>query len=118
MVGTAIETQQLRALFCNRFGCPESEYERRAFTKCLYWHAKLLAPALLRLNPELFAKDLEFIRYLGAATDLREASVDALNFQTANLAHPRFWRTGMKIRVSGRKASTLAHRLFSSARSS
>ncbi len=65
--------------------------------------------------PEFFAEDLRFIRYLGAATDLREASVDALNFQEANRGYPGFWRTGLKLRVSGRKATKLAQQLFAEA---
>lgn len=109
------EPQQFRSLFCCRFGCPDSEYERRAFRRCLYWHARLLGPLARWLNPDFFVEDRRFIRYLGDATDLREASVDALNFQATNAAHPRFWRTGCKIRVSGRKASRLAQELFSGA---
>jgi hypothetical protein len=109
------EETQLQSLFCQRFNCPLSEYEERAFKKCLYWRARLLAPLVRRLDPEFFAADRRFIRYLGAATDLREANVDALNFQSSNRAHPSLWRTGLKIRVSGRKATMLAQQLFGGA---
>jgi hypothetical protein len=66
--------------------------------------------------PDFFAEDFKFIRYLGAATGLREADVDVMNFRDVNLGKPRFWRTGFKIRVSGRKASRLAHELFAAQR--
>jgi len=104
--------QQLQSLFCQRFRCPPSEYEKRAFWKCLYWQGKLLAPVLRRLHPDLFAEDLKFIRYLGESTGLREVGVDLLSFRDANVGKPSFWRTTLKIRVSGRKAGKLARSLF------
>ena len=69
-----------------------------------------------RLSPDFFAEDFKFIRYLGESTGLREVGVDLLNFRAANLGKPSFWRTGMKIRVSGRKASRLAQDLFAAER--
>ena len=107
------DRQQLQALFCQRFGCPPSEYEERAFKRCLYWHARLLAPLVRLVAPDFFAEDFKFMHYLGAAIDLKDAKVDALNFQAANRGNPTFWRTGCKLRVSGRKASRLARTLFS-----
>ena len=83
---------------------------------CLYSHARLLAPVVRRLNPDFFAEDFKFIRYLGAAAGSRDADVDVLNFHDLNLGKPSFWRTGLKIRVSGRKASRLAHALFTAER--
>ena len=107
-----VTRQQFQLLFCQRLDCPSSEYEKRAFRKCLYWHARLLAPLVRMVKPDFFAEDFKFIRYLGAATDLREAGVDLLNFRDVNRGQPSFWRTGLKIRVSGRKASRLARELF------
>ena len=82
------------------------------FRKCLYWHARLLAPMVRILKPDFFAEDFKFIRFLGAATDLQEATVDLLNFRDMNLGKRSFWRTDLKIRVSGRKASRLVHELY------
>jgi hypothetical protein len=111
-----VATQQFQVLFCQRFHCPPSEYEARAFRKCLYWHAKWLAPVLRRLRPDFFAEDFKFIRNLGESTGKRDADVDVANFHDVNTGKPSFWRTGWKIRVSGRKASRLAHELFSTKR--
>ncbi len=105
-------TQQFQVLFCQRFHCPPEDYEKRAFKKCLYWHASLLAPVLRMLKSGFFASDIKFIRYLGAATDVQEATVDLLNFRDATLRRRGSWRTDFKIRVSGRKASRLVHELF------
>ena len=108
--------QQFQVLFCQRFRCPPEKYAKRAFRKCLYWHAKLLVPVLRRLNPGFFAEDFKFIRNLGESTGVRDADVDVLNFHDVNSGNPSFWRTGWGIRVSGRKASRLAHELFRAAR--
>ena len=108
--------QQFQSLFCQRFRCPLEKYKGRAFRKCLYWHAKLLAPVLRRLHPDFFEDDIKVIRSLGEATGMRDAEVDILNFHDANLGHPSFWRTGFKIRVSGRKAGRLADELFAAER--
>jgi hypothetical protein len=69
-----------------------------------------------KLTPDLFAEDFKFIRYLGAATGLREVSVDVLNFGDVNRGKPTLLRTGLRIRVSGRKVTRLATQLFSEAR--
>lgn len=102
-------------MFCHRFNCPASEYEEMAFRACLYWHARPLAPVLRRMKPDFFAEDFRFIRYLGEATSVREAKANAADFRDTNLARPSFWRSRLKIRVSGRKATGLAYELFSGA---
>ncbi len=109
-------TQQFQLLFCQRFHCPLSEYEDRAFRKCLYWHARMLAPVVRRLKPDFFAEDFKFIRYLGASTSVGEAGMDLLRFRDVNRGRPSFWRTSLRIRVSALKASRLAHQLFAEAR--
>ena len=104
--------QPFRDLFCQRFDCPSSEYEERAFRKCLYWHARFLAPAIRILKPDFFTEDLKFIGYLGHSTGLREALEDRSNFHDVNRWKGGLLRTAFRIRVSGRKASRLAERLF------
>ena len=84
--------QPFNALFCDRFRCPTASYEERAFRKCLYWHARLLAAGVRKVKPDFFAEDLKFIRNLGAVTGLREASAEAEDFQQANRARPSFFQ--------------------------
>jgi uncharacterized protein YjbI with pentapeptide repeats len=107
-----VTEQQLRNLFCRQFNCPPSDYEERAFRELLFRHARLVAPVVRKLRPNLFAEDFKFIRYLGEAPDFREAKAHAADFQDANLARKSFWRTTLKIRVSGGKAIKLAQQLF------
>lgn len=111
-----VARQEFQLLVCQRFNCPTSEYEDRVFRECLYWHARLLAPVVRRLKPEFFAEDFKFIRYLGASTGLREVGADLMNFRDANSGESSFWRTVLKIRVSGRKAGRFAQQLFAADR--
>ena len=105
-------TRDLRLLFCERFNCPPSEYEKRALRKCLYLHARIIAPLLRWLHPGCFERDLVFIDYFGKAKNWREvtAEVAALHYQ--DLTEPRFARKALRIRISARKASKLASKLF------
>jgi hypothetical protein len=112
---STVPMQQFQTLFCNRFHCPNGEYEQRALRRCLYWHARLLEPLLRSLKPRFFEKDLNFIQYLGAATDWEEARTDINNFYLFNEGHPDFLRSRLRLRVSGRKASRLARQLLTSA---
>ncbi len=106
-----MNSRSLKSSFCERFGCPQSEYEERAFKKCLYPHARCLAPVLRLLRPNFFATDFSFIGYLGATTGLRDANSEVLSFNDLN-RKGGFFRKTLRIRVSGRKASVLAARLF------
>jgi hypothetical protein len=109
-----VTTSEFQLLFCERFGCVLGEYQARAFRQCLYWHAKPLAPVLLKLNPNFFAEDFKFIRYLGEASGVREARANAADFRDG--ARRSFLRNTLRIRVSGRKAARLAQKLFADAR--
>lgn len=102
----------LKSLFCERFNCPPSEYEKRALRKCLYLHARMIAPLLRWLNPGCFERDLVFIAYFGRAKNWQEvtAEVAALHYQ--DRTKPRFARNALRLRISGRKAGKLAAKFF------
>ena len=102
----------LRELFCQRFGCPEDSFETRAFARCLYAHARIIAPILRLVSRDFFAEDFKFLRALGDSSDPQEARVELLDFQIANFTGRTPMRTGLRLRVSGRKAQALASELF------
>jgi hypothetical protein len=108
----SIPSQQLRVLFCQRFNCPASDFEARAFRKSLYWHARWLAPVVRLLKPKFFAEDFEFLRHLGDATSVEAAEAALLNYREVSLNHTSFWRVGLKLRVSSRKAFRLVRELL------
>ncbi len=103
--------QNFRARFCEKFGCPESEYENKALQECLYPHAKLFAPIIRIFKRDLFAVDLEFLRALGEKSTRWEAQGHLLSFQSFN-REDTYLRRKLKIRVSGQKAAILAAELI------
>jgi len=101
-----------KTLFCERFGCPPEEYEERAFRMFLFWHARFLAPLVRALRRDYFAEDFQFLRYLGEARDARQARVDAQDFKDYERRNWRWLHSGLRIRVSHRKARRLAFQLL------
>jgi hypothetical protein len=104
--------RDLKALFCERFRCPPSEYEKRALRKCLYLHARIVAPLLRLLNPGCFERDLVFIDYFGKAKNREEVITEVAASRYQDATKPRFTRNTLRLRVSGRKATKLADKLF------
>jgi hypothetical protein len=104
-------TRDLRWLFCERFNCPATEFEERALRKCLFLHARIIAPLLRWANPRCFERDLLFIHYFGNAKNLQEVAVEVGALHDHDLQQP-FGRNVLRIRISGRKASHLAAKLF------
>ena len=101
-----------KSFFCERFKCSPEEYEERAFRKFLYWHARFLAPVVRTIKPDFFLEDFNFIRYMGDALDARQAKVDVLDFKDLDRKQWRLLHSGLRIRVSHRKARLLAFQLF------
>lgn len=104
--------RDLRSLFCERYKCPPSEFDKRALRKCLYLHARILAPVLSLLNPSLFERDFVFINYFGKAKNLQDVTAEgeALHYQDGT--KPIFARSALRLRISSRKAHKLAAKLF------
>jgi hypothetical protein len=107
-----VATLSFKSLFCEKFRCSPEEYEERAFREFLYWHASLLAPVIRKLSPDFFVDDFNFIRYLGEALDARQAKVDVLDFRDISRKHGGLLHSGLKLRVSYRKARRLAFELL------
>jgi hypothetical protein len=101
-----------KSLFCEKFGCSSEEYEERAFRMFLYRHARLLAPVIRTIRPDFFRDDFNFIRYLGEALDARQAKVDVLDFKDIDRKNWRLLRSGLRIRVSHRKARQIAFQVL------
>jgi len=94
--------------FCARYRCPAAQFPDRAFRRCLYPHAVPLALVLRRLAPAFFREDLQLIQQLGLDQDLEEVDAALSDFQYVNRARRHWLRTGLKIRLSGRRVRELA----------
>ena len=103
---------KFQAIFCERFACPPSDYERRALGMLLYAHARILVPVIRTLRSNFSEEDLKFVRYLGEAEDFQEAAGTVADFREINRVSRSFLRKRCKLRVSGRKAGELLRDLF------
>jgi len=104
--------RDLRSLFCEHAACPPSEFDRRVFRKCLYFHARIIEPLLRWIDPGCFQRDLLFAHYFGNARDWREAIAEIADLRYQDSIRPRFARNALRLRVSGRKAGELAVTFF------
>jgi hypothetical protein len=107
-----MERLPFKSRFCEKFKCSPEEYEEQAFRNFLYWHARFLAPVIRTVKPNFFLEDFNFIRYLGDALDVRQARVDVLDFKDSDRKQWRLLHSGLRLRVSHRKARRLAFQLF------
>jgi len=104
--------RDLKSLFCERFKCPPSEFEKRALRKCLYRHARMTAPLLRWFDADWFERDLLFINFFGSAKNWQEVVAELDAFRYREHLQPRFTRIAWRLRVSARKANKLAFDLF------
>jgi hypothetical protein len=104
--------RELRFLFCERFSCSPAQFEKRAFWKCLYPHAKMVALFIRLVKPSFFERDHHFIRCFGNAKNWKEAKSEIVALRYEDRFHPKFLRNTLRLRISRRKANQLASRLF------
>ena len=108
----AVVAAHFREVFCERFGIPQSKYERRALRALLFPHALLVVPLLSKVMRGCWNEDLKFIRNLGDAEDFQEAEATLSEFRGANRWSRNFLRNQCRLRVSGRKAGRLIRDLL------
>jgi len=104
--------QTLKNLFCGRFNCKPEEFEERAFQECLPFHARILAPLIRMAAPRFFDRDFQLIRHMGETKAWRDARTEIVAFLDERRLAYSFLRFGLRLRVSGRKATALAHGLL------
>jgi hypothetical protein len=100
------------SLFCEQHKCPLSEFEERAFRICLYWHARILAPLIRRIQPRYFDLDFALIRYLATCRSRRNAINELAAFMEAIKDRGGFARKVLRFRISARKANALVIQVF------
>ncbi len=99
--------ETFRFKFCERFGCAIEEYDRLAFSKLVFGHARVVAPLIRLAIPEFFGEDYKFIEYLGHCAGARDLTVELQEFKDANRLRGGVIRMNFNLRVSGRKAKHL-----------
>lgn len=88
--------ETFQEIFCAQYGVPTDRYSLTVLRLTLYPHARWLAELS---PPEFLTPDRTFIARVGTLTRWRSfpGEVDAFQRMPANL---RFWRRGLRLRVS------------------
>lgn len=93
-------------LHCRRHNLPREHYARDVLSRCLYSHARFLAPLVAFVSPDHFDSDSDLVIGVG---DLRR--LDDLRHEFSAFAqHPEnrgFLRRGLRLRISGARLHAL-----------
>ena len=97
----------LRELYCEKHHCPATDFERRAFWRCLYPHARFFAPLILLLYRDFFVSDRMLLRSIAEAVHMQRVRDEVRDFFWDS--NNRGWlRHAIRIRVSGQRVKDLA----------
>jgi hypothetical protein len=103
---------KFKLAFCQRFGCSEQDYVRRATRACLYRRALVVWPILRILRPRFFQVDVDTIERVGDAADWATFKAELAAFSAENRVRTGFLRNRFKFRLSGNRLTQLAEELF------
>lgn len=95
--------RDFQQIFCETNSIPAGEYEIQLFKRCLYRHARLFAPILLRLKPEMFLEDFAVIREVANVTCPDVFQMEISRFDGRNKRDHYLLRKLFLIRVSGKR---------------
>jgi hypothetical protein len=98
--------------FCAHHRCPLSQFQERALRQCLHSHAVPFGYLFFTLVPKNFREDQLVIQQVGLARNLEEVDAALSDFHYINHSRPHWLRTGLKIRISGRKLRMMAASLL------
>lgn len=99
-------------LFCESARCPESEFARRVFWRCLPPHAVPVAFLLGGWRGDYFSLDRELIQAAGRAANLRQVREEITDYFLQR-ENARWLRRRGLVRVSTSRLQKLAKRHFS-----
>lgn len=99
--------RNFRQAYCEKFGCLPADYANKVFWRCLYPHARLLAPLLLWLNKGYFELSFQTIHELGETANYNDFKAELDGFTLANRNARSLLRKRLRVRVSGRRLMAL-----------
>jgi hypothetical protein len=99
-------------LFCEYTECSVDSFERRFFRSTLYWHARFLAPLIMRVNREFFHEDLGVIHELANVDCAKVYQMEVSRFYGRNVRDRNLLRKLFFLRISGKKLVRWKKRIF------
>lgn len=101
--------QNLEERYCAAHKCTAEQFLETAFWECLHRRAVPLAHLMMALNSGYFAADRELIASIAKARTLAQVDEELMAF-SFDLRSVTWLRTGLNIRISGKRVIRLAGR--------
>jgi hypothetical protein len=98
-------------LFCGKFGCATSKFEKLVFLECVYPEGRDVARLLRLVYPGFFRSDFALIEKVSRATSLSDFK-KLVDFHAAQTSQEGGLRVLLKVRISKQKLLKLAETIF------
>lgn len=105
-------SRDFRTAFCEWFNCPPTQFEKKAFWRCLYPHAVPVARLIQLVNPAYFELDLQTLRHIGNASTVAHLLAEVNSFRADYRMRSRFLHDVLRIRISGKRVLRLASKVM------
>ena len=102
----------LSSLYCDKFKCPPTDFEKKVLWRCMHPLAVPLASGMWLVHRRHFQTDLTLIEGVKQATTYREVK-DQISFACTPHRPLNYLRIIFNIRMSKRRLQRLARELFS-----
>jgi len=106
-----MDTVNFRLACCKSLGCPAERFEQMVFDYCLHEHARGLGRLVFRLNPSFFEWDIQLIRAVADASDMKELEMEVSDYfyrrPVTGFVHRK-----LRVRVSAKRILSLANTVF------
>ena len=101
-----------KSLYCKMFGCNPADYTLDIILRCFKLKVGILALIIYRINPSIFARDIELVEKVGRATEMQHVNNAISNY----FADSRFKRNSLHdkffIRLSCNTLLNIAFKIF------
>lgn len=89
-----------RRAYCERFECPDAEFDSHLFWRTLYRRSLPWARLIWMFNRDFFRRDLRTIQQLGICASAREFRSELKGFDYENKSNRGFIRCSCRVRIS------------------
>ena len=109
---TPLPAPTFREAFCALTGTPLPQFETALFRRCLYFHARFVAPILLKINSAFFDEDFDAIREIESVKCPEVLTMEIARFHGRNKRDSNWLRRWFLIRISGKRLTRWKTRCF------
>jgi hypothetical protein len=106
MASNTPDYPNFKAAFCAYYECSEDQFVARALVQSVHWIFRPLAALTYRLNPELFASEIDILQQMGRARSSRHVARAISELSGLRRVERSFWKS-IGLRANGQRLTTL-----------